>query len=305
MTLLGAIETGGTKTLCAVGCNGGEILAQARFQTRSPDETFEECLDFFHRQAPDHGPIRALGIAAFGPLDLMPTSATFGCLLATTKPDWSGAPIRPYFQEALNIPVAIDTDVNAAVLAEVRDGAAKGCQDAVYMTVGTGIGGGVYHGGQLQHGLIHAELGHIPIPRAQGDETFTSVCPFHDDCAEGLASGPAIQARWGIKAETLSPEHPAGALEAHYLAQLCRTITLTHSPSKIILGGGVMARADLIIRIRDEFDRLVGQYLPIAERAGGLGHYIVPSGIQGDAGLTGAFVLAQEILSGPRVRNRV
>nr|WP_281500877.1 ROK family protein [Kordiimonas marina] len=291
---MGAIEAGGTKFICAVGEDAGSILERVSLPTITPAETLAACLAFFQGAAAEHGPISKLGIAAFGPLDLTPTSPTYGHLLETPKPGWSGTDLAGYFAGHLNVPVALDTDVNGAVLAEHKGGAAKACQTAVYITVGTGIGGGVLVNGRLLHGLIHPEIGHIAVPRAPGDEGFKSHCPYHADCLEGLASGPAMKARWGQAAETLPEGHEGWEMEAFYLAQLCRTLTVTLSPEVIILGGGVLMREGLLEKVRVRFDALMGGYLPLAARAGGLDRYIVRQSFGGQSGLVGAFALAED-----------
>lgn len=292
--MYGAVEAGGTKFHCAVGRDHTRMLARTTIPTTSPTETFAACLAFFEEATAAHGPISALGIAAFGPLDLDKASPTHGSVLATTKSGWSGAAFRQTFEAALGVPVFIDTDVNGAVLAEARYGAAKGCDCAVYVTVGTGIGGGVYVRGAPQHGLVHPEVGHIALPRSPGDEAFDSVCPFHDDCLEGLASGPAIARRAGRPAEELAADHPVWDHEVFYLAHMCRTITCLLSPQKIILGGGVMASRGLLARVQAAFMPIFGDYLPIAARSGGIDNYIVGQTLAGVSGLAGAFALAQQ-----------
>lgn len=291
--LIGAIEAGGTKFICAVGRAHDDIVVQATFPTTTPEETLNLCAHFFADAAATHGAIQRLGIAAFGPLDLTPSSATFGALLDTPKPGWSGTNFIEFFKQRLGAPVVLDTDVNGAVLAEVQWGHARGCDSAVYVTVGTGIGGGVFMGGKPVHGLLHPELGHIPMPRAPGDEAFEGACPYHGDCLEGLASGPALAQRWGVPGETLPEGHEGWAHEAFYLAQMCRSITLMLSPQKIILGGGVMARPGLLEAVRQGFDKALAGYVPVAARAGGIENYIMPQSLGGVSGLAGAFALCE------------
>ncbi len=289
--LFGAIEAGGTKFICAVGYGHDDILAQATFPTTTPEETLDLCGQFFADAVVKYGALKRLGIAAFGPLDLEPASATFGALLETPKPGWGGTNFINYFNLHLGVPVVLDTDVNGAVLAEVRWGQARGCDSAVYVTVGTGIGGGAFVNGKLVHGLLHPEIGHIPMPRAPGDEAFEGGCPFHRDCLEGLASGPALAKRWSTPAEELPDGHEGWGFQAFYLAQMCRTITLTLSPQKIILGGGVMARPELLEAVRQQFDAAMAGYTPVAARAGGLENYIMSPSLGGVSGLAGAFAL--------------
>lgn len=295
MGLIGAIEAGGTKFICAVGSAHNQIMARKTIDTGAPDETLAKCAKFFQVCKEEYGKIERLGVAAFGPLDLSSKSPNFGSLLKTPKAGWSGVNFIEYFQGALSVPVSLHTDVGAAVLAEVKWGAALGCHSAVYVTVGTGIGAGVYVNGKLLPGLIHPELGHVAVPRAEGDSGFSGVCPFHVDCVEGLASGPSMKARWGEPAENLLADHPAWDLEAFYLAQLCRTITLSLSPERIVLGGGVMAHEGLLADIRHKFSDVMGSYLPIAERTGGLDKYISGPVLGDISGLAGAFALAQAI----------
>jgi len=296
MGLIGAVEAGGTKFICAVGTAHDQILARETIETTNPEHTLAQCVAFFKKGATEFGEIKKLGVAAFGPLDLKQGSPTYGALLNTPKPGWSGFNMPKFFQENLGFRCHIDTDVNAAVLAEVTWGAAQGCSSAVYVTIGTGIGAGVYLNGKLLHGLIHPEIGHIAVPRAEDDGVFAGVCPFHGDCLEGLASGPAVQERWGQGAATLPQGHDAWKFEAYYLAQLCRTITLAISPERIILGGGLMAHQTLIRLVHFQFDRLLGDYLPVSERAGGLEKYIVRESFKGVSGLAGAFALAGEAM---------
>ena len=238
--LFGGIEGGGTKFICAVGTEKGEILAETRFPTTTPDETLARAIDFFKEQIQTLGPLAAIGIASFGPLDPRPASATFGHILPTPKPGWSNADIVGPLRAAFDVPIGFDTDVNGAALGEWRWGAARGLDTFIYLTIGTGIGGGGLVNGELMHGLLHPEMGHIPLPHDKALDTFEGNCPYHGDCFEGLASGPAMEKRWGTKAESLPPDHPAWDLEAHYIALALRSFICTLSPQRIILGGGVM-----------------------------------------------------------------
>jgi len=291
MTLIGALEAGGTKFICAVGTAHDNILARETIKTTDPATTLASCLDFFRRCELDFGEIGKLGIASFGPLDLIPKSPGFGSLLNTPKKDWAGTNFIEFFQKNLNVAVVLDTDVNAAVLAEIRWGSVKACHSAAYVTIGTGIGVGIYANGGLLHGAMHPELGHVAVPRAKSDGDFTSVCPFHGDCVEGLASGPAVKARWGMGAENLGANHPGWDIEAYYIAQLCRTITLSVSPAHIVLGGGVMAHQPLLGAVNAKLSQLLNHYLPISQLAGSSGPYIVRESFGGMSGLIGAFAL--------------
>jgi len=289
MGLYGAIEAGGTKFLCAVGTGPEDLRAVTRIPTTTPEETMGRVVAFF--QAFGHE-LRAIGIGAFGPLDLNPRSPTFGTIPATPKPGWSGVNLLKPLQEALRVPVYLETDVNAAAVGEGRWGAARGLKTFVYLTVGTGIGGGAVVEGQLLHGALHPEMGHIRIPHDWGRDPFPGVCPFHGDCLEGLASGPALEARWGRPPESLPWDDPAWDLEAEYLALGLHNILCVLAPERIILGGGVMENRSLFPRIRQRVRELLNRYLPIPALQGDLGDYIVPPALGERAGLLGALALA-------------
>jgi fructokinase len=240
-----------------------------------------------------YGVPRALGIASFGPVDLRAGSATFGYITSTTKAGWRDTDVAHRLGRRADIPTAFDTDVNGAALAEGRWGAARGFGNFAYVTVGTGIGVGSIVRGKSIFGLNHTELGHIRVVRKPGD-LFAGVCPFHGDCIEGLASGPAIEARAGQPAAQLPPEHPAWEFVVHGLAQLLHTIVLTTAPSRIFLGGGVMAQTHLFVRIQRELQRSLNGYVQAAELEQGLGQYVVPPGLGGMAGPMGALALAAD-----------
>ncbi len=290
--MLAAIEAGGSKFVCAVGGGFDDIWAQKTIPTGTPDETLAACAKFFKDAQVRFGVITSLGIASFGPIDLA-RSATYGTLLSTPKSGWAGTNFAHFFGHQVGVRVAIDTDVNAAVLAEVHAGAARGCGNAVYVTVGTGIGAGVMVDGALVHGVLHPEVGHMPVPRAQGDEKFESQCPYHSDCFEGLASGPAIAVRAAMPASILPADHMAWDTEAYYLAQLCRSITFAYAPERIILGGGVMNQKRLLARVQRRTEKLIAGYVPTAARTGGMERYIVAPGLGKISGLVGAFMLAR------------
>ena len=288
--MIGAIEAGGTKFVCAVGGSHHDIWAQEVIPTRMPDETLAACSRFFETCQIRYGVLSGLGIAAFGPIDLSRNTATYGTVLTTPKPGWQGANFVHHFSHQLGLRPVVDTDVNAAILAEVKAGAARGCKNAVYITVGTGVG--VMVDGQLLHGLMHPEAGHVPVPRAAGDEKFHSECPFHSDCVEGMASGPAMASRWAMPASILPPDHMAWDMEAYYLAQLCRTLTLVYAPERIVMGGGVMNQKSLLPRIRRQLEKLLAGYVPVIPRAGGIDRYVVAPELGKISGLAGAFLLA-------------
>ena len=290
--LIGALEAGGSKMVCSIGDSQGNVLQRASFPTQSPGETVAQIVDFIGRFG-----VKALGIGSFGPLDLHPSSPTYGCIMRSPKSEWSGFPLLRELRTALNVPCAIDTDVNAAALAESVLGAGKGLNSLVYVTVGTGIGGGIILGGKLVHGMVHPELGHMLMRPARNDSMPDGVCPFHRGCLEGLASGPAIEKRWGLSSRLMMPDHPAWELEAEYLAQMCVNIILTVSPEIIVLGGGVMQQAHLFPRIRQRVVNLLGGYVASErvspERISG---YIVPPALGVNAGVAGALLLGAQAL---------
>lgn len=289
--LFGAIETGGTKTVFAIGNADGELLACERCPTGEPDSTLATALAFLRNAARRQGPLQGVGIASFGPLHLNPRDSAFGHLGATPKPGWSGFDLLGRVQQ-LSLPVALDTDVNAAALAEQRWGAGRDRDPLVYVTVGTGIGGGVMVHGRPLHGLMHAELGHLRPRRHHLDSDFAGICPFHGDCLEGLASGPAIIARHGASLAALPVEHPAWSIQTDYLGQLCAQITLALSPQRIIFGGGVMQQAALFEPIRERLHHWLGGYIGALDCADALRDYVVPAQLEPNAGILGALALA-------------
>jgi fructokinase len=293
-TLFGGIEGGGTKFVCAVGTEAGDILSQTRLPTTSPDETLVRTVDFFQKQIQALGPLTSIGIASFGPLDPRPASATFGHILPTPKPGWSNADIVGPLRTAFNLPVSFDTDVNGAALGEWRWGAAQGLDTFIYLTIGTGIGGGGLFNGQLMHGLLHPEMGHIPLPHNKEVDPFEGWCPFHGDCFEGLAAGPAMEKRWGQKAETLPADHPAWDLEAHYIALALQSLICTLSPQRIIIGGGVAQQSQIMPLVRQKTQALLNGYVQSAEILEHIDGYIVPPALGGRAGVLGAIALAQQ-----------
>lgn len=282
MPLWGAIEAGGTKFNLAVGTTPHDIQHELRIPTTSPEETLGRAVAFFK----EHGPIDGLGLGCFGPLDI-----DAGTIVNTPKPGWQGFPVVEHLRSALGVPIAFDTDVNAAALAEGRWGAAQGFAHHVYVTIGTGIGGGVIVRGQPLHGLIHPELGHMRIKRHSDDLDFEGICPFHDDCLEGLASGPAMKSRTGVAAENLDIDDIAWDIEADCLAQMCHNLCLTLSPECIVLGGGVMAKPGLLEKVQTRFVEVMSSYVDVINKAGGVEKFIRASALDGKAGLYGAFAL--------------
>jgi fructokinase len=295
MTLYGGIEGGGTKFVCAVGTSGGEILAETRYPTTVPEETLARAVDFFKEQIQALGPLASIGIASFGPLDPRPGSPSFGHILPTPKPGWSNADVVGPIQAAFDIPVGFDTDVNGAALAESRWGAGAGCDPVLYLTVGTGVGGGALVNGKLLHGLLHPEMGHIRIPHDRARDPFAGICPFHGDCFEGLACGPAMEQRWGQKAETLPASHLAWDLEAEYIALAVASYICTLSPEKIIVGGGVAQQSQLMPLIRQKVGMLLNDYVQSPAVLEDIPSYIVPPALGGQAGVLGAIALAEQV----------
>jgi fructokinase len=279
MTLYGGIEAGGTKFVCATG-SGPNHLDRITFPTTTPEETIGRAIEFFRTRPA----VNSIGIASFGPLDLDPRSPLYGYITSTPKAGWRNTDIAGAVGRALGVPVHIDTDVNAAALAEARWGAAQGVDDVVYLTIGTGIGGGALAGGKLVHGLVHPEMGHMRVPHDIVADPYRGICPFHGDCLEGLASGPAIEQRWGSRAEKLPADHPAWRLEARYLAAGVVNLICTLSPCRVIMGGGVMEQSHLLPMIRDEVCVMLNGYVVLAE--------IVWPLLGKDTGVLGAIALA-------------
>ena len=288
---LGALEAGGTKMVCAVGDENGNVFERESFPTRMPEDTMPAIIDYFK----DKG-IEALGIGSFGPLNLDPKSPEFGNITTTPKPGWANYPLRGALLEALHVPVGIDTDVNAAALAEARLGAGKGLDSLVYYTIGTGIGGGALVEGRLLHGLVHPEMGHILLRPDPRDPAPHGFCPYHDGCLEGMANGPAIEKRWGVSAKELPEDHVAWDVEAEYLSQMCVSTIVTLSPKKIVLGGGVMHQTHLFPRIRRLTLEKLNSYVAHPAILDGIDNYIVPPALGDNAGAAGSLLLALEAL---------
>lgn len=290
-SLFGGIEAGGTKFVCAVGSGPDDMRDELRFPTTTPEETISQAITFFQEQQAKHGPLAAIGIASFGPVDPHPGSPTFGYITTTPKPGWANVDLAGAVQRALDVPVGFDTDVNGAALGEGRWGAAQGLDNFIYLTIGTGIGGGAMVNGRLLHGLIHPEMGHISLPHDWEKDPYKGHCPYHGDCLEGMAAGPAIAERWGVKGQALPPEHPAWDLEAHYLAQALRTFICTLSPQRIILGGGVMAQPHLFPLVRQKTQAYLHGYVQHPAILEQIDAYIVPPGLGNQAGVLGALAL--------------
>lgn len=281
---IGALEAGGTKMVCAVGDEAGNIFERTQIPTADPESTLAALSDWFRAQK-----VEALGIGCFGPIDLRRTSKTYGYITTTPKPGWAQCDMVGTFRRALAVPVGFDTDVNASVLGEVTFGQARDLQTVLYLTVGTGIGLGVWVNGQLHHGILHPEGGHVLLP-LHPQEHWRCRCPYHANCLEGLACGPAIEERWGKRAEELTDQAQVWEMEAFYLAQALVDYICTFAPEKIILGGGVMKQRQLFPLIRRETARLLNGYLA-AEELRNLEQYIVPESLGGDQGILGCLRL--------------
>ena len=293
-TIYGGIEAGGTKFVCAAGTAPGDMAAETRFPTTTPAETIGQAIDFFREQQ-KHRSLASIGIGSFGPVDLNPSSPTFGHITGTPKEGWAHTDIVGTIQGALGIPVALDTDVNAAALGEHRWGAAQGLDTFIYITVGTGIGGGGMLNGQLMHGLVHPEMGHIRIPHDWHIDPYAGFCSYHGDCLEGLAAGTAIELRWGQSPETLPANHPAWVLEAHYLAVGLANFICTLSPQRIIIGGGVMEQPQLLPLVRANVQKLLNGYVPAPQILQEIDSYIVLPGLGKRSGVLGAIALAHQL----------
>ena len=297
MLTFGGIEAGGTKFVCGVGA-GNVILRRVEFPTTTPDETVRSAIEFF-RGAMREYRLAGIGVASFGPIDLNRRSSTYGYITATPKPGWRDFNVVGELERALALPTAFDTDVNGALAGEVQWGAAKGLTDAVYMTVGTGIGGGALSNGALVHGLIHPEMGHIRVPHDRVSDPYEGCCPFHGDCLEGLACGLALERRWGQPPSRIPPGHNAWPLEAEYLAYAVVNLTCLLSPQRIILGGGVMHQPELLPLIRRRVGTLLNGYFPHPVILEHVDSYIVAPLLGDNAGLIGALTLAAAQLNVP------
>lgn len=292
---LGGIEAGGTKFVCAVGDENGHVLARERIATTDTKTTLGGVVDFFKNFK-----IEGLGIGSFGPVDLNRESPTYGYITSTPKQGWTDYPLIQTMEEALHVPVGLTTDVNAAALGELYNGAAKGLDGCLYMTVGTGIGAGLVSQNRLLQGLSHPEMGHILL-RRHPDDDFEGICPYHHDCLEGLASGPALKARWGKPANELPVTHKAWEIEADYLAQALMQYVLIVSPKKIIIGGGVMKQTQLFPKIREKLQKLLAGYIDLSEVKEKIDAYIVPPVLGDNAGITGALILGSQVLKNKEI----
>ena len=289
--LYGGMEGGGTKFICAVGTGPNEIIDETRFPTTTPDETLDRAIAFFKKHS-----LAAIGLAPFGPLDLNQTSPAFGSITATPKPGWSNTGILGRFRHHFDIPLAFDLDVNAAAFGEYHWlPENRGFDSLVYFTIGTGIGAGIIINGKVLHGLTHPEAGHMCLPHDRIKDPFPGSCPFHADCFEGLANGPAIGKRWGQPADTLPDEHAAWNLEADYIAYAVINIIYSLSPQRIVLGGGVMERLQLFPLIRQKVRDDLNGYIASPVMSSSMVDYIVPPGLGKRSAILGAMALAKHL----------
>lgn len=286
--LLGSIEAGGTKFVCAIGTDDGDVLERISIPTTTPQETIKQVVNYFKDKKID-----ALGIGSFGPIDPNLASSTYGYITKTPKPGWSDYNIIGELKKHFDIPMTFDTDVNGAALGELKWGAAQGLNSSLYMTVGTGIGAGAVVAGNMVNGLLHPEMGHIFV-RRHPEDNYLGKCPFHSDCLEGLAAGPSIEERWGIKANDLPSDHKAWEIEAYYLAQALVNYILILSPEKIILGGGVMKQKQLFPLITRNVQEMLNGYVVKEEILLNIEEYIVPPLLGDNAGICGGFALAMK-----------
>ena len=287
--LYGGVETGGTWCVCALGTGPGRLERREQFPTTTPQETIARIIEFF-----DAGPRpAAVGIGSFGPVDVDPASPGWGSVTTTPKPGWQHVALARPIGDALSVPVAFDHDVGAAALGEHRWGAARGVSAVSYVTVGTGVGTGLVIDGRPWHGLLHPEAGHLRIPHDRDRDPFEGTCPWHGDCWEGLACGPAIAQRWGTAGDELADDHPAWELEAEYVALGLLGIVTVVSPGVIVLGGGVMDRGGLRERVRARLRELLGGYLTSPLLGDRIDEFVVAPQLGDDAGVLGAIALAQ------------
>lgn len=288
--LIGAVEAGGTKIVCGIGNASGEVLERISFPTEQPEKTIERIVEYFRDKD-----VAAIGYGSFGPINIDAASPQYGYVTTTPKPGWSNYPVLPELKKALKVPFGWDTDVNAAALGEATWGAAQGLDSCLYYTIGTGVGVGVYLEDRLTHGLVHPEGGHV-LTRLYPGDTFKGVCPYHGNCLEGVAAGPAIQARWGVKADQLPADHEAWEIEAFYLGQAIASAVLFVSPKRVILGGGVMHQPQLFPLIREQVSRNLNGYVSASALAERIDEYIVPPGLGDNAGLCGSLALGLRAL---------
>jgi fructokinase len=299
LPLIAAIEAGGTKFVCGVGTGPHDIHTITRIETTTPHETLEAVSHFISKAKAQHGPISAIGVGCFGPLNLDPESESYGFITSTPKSGWQHTDVVTFLKNRFRVPVGFDTDVNAAVLAEYHWGAGQGIDPLVYLTVGTGIGGGVLVNGQLLHGLSHPEIGHlaVPAPTTAGAIVKEGQCPFHRNCVEGYIAGPAISKRWGVKAEALPLDHPVWEEVADVMGYALMNLCLTLSPKRIILGGGVMSQPHIIPLIAGKTAQHLNGYILQPQLGKEMDRFIVAPGLGSRSGLLGALALGKMALN--------
>ena len=301
--LYGGIEAGGTKFVCCIASGHRHIVEEVRFATTTPEETLKKTVQFFEPYVSSQQ-VKTIGVGCFGPLDLNPNSSTYGFITATPKPHWSNTDVRGILKRKLGVNVAFDIDVNAAAIGEYWWGASRGCDPSLYLTIGTGIGGGYLKDGKPLIGLLNLEMGHVRIPHSHERDPFNGSCPFHGDCFEGLASGPAIAKRLGVSGATVPEDDPFWDIEAEYIASALMNYILTLSPRIIILGGGVMQREFLIPKVKNRVRELLNGYVSSKMLLEQIDQYIVPPGLGNQSGSMGAIALAmqfEESMSDPRL----
>ena len=292
--LFGGIEAGGTKFICIVGSGPQQIEAQVRIETTTPDETLNKVVEFFRPYTKENS-INAIGVGCFGPVDLDPDSKSFGYITSTPKPGWQNTNVLGTLKRKLDVTVVMDTDVNAAAMGEFIWGVSKGSDPSLYLTIGTGIGGGYIKNAKPLMGLLSPEMGHIHVPHDLNLDPFQGSCPFHKDCFEGLASGPAVQKRFNVRGETFSDDHPFWEIESGYIAAALADYILVLSPRMIILGGGIMQRSILFPLIQRKVPEILNSYVRSSSLVENIGKYIVPPGLGNQSGVLGALALAQSI----------
>ncbi len=295
--LFGAIEAGGTKFVCAVGTGPDALIEKVTIPTSSPEETIGASVAFFQAQEAAHDKISSIGIGSFGPIDCRPNSPTFGYITTTPKAGWAQTDFVGALSKTFAVPIGFNTDVNAAALAESRWGAAKGLSSCLYITVGTGIGGGFAFQGKMLTGLLHPEMGHVRVVPHPYDD-FKGTCPYHGAaCLEGLASGPAIEERWSQPADQLRPSHQAWEFQTYYLSQAIVNWLLVLSPECVVLGGGVMQQKHLFPWLRREVERMLNGYLQVPAILEKSESLICEPGLGTESGILGALALAMDAYS--------
>ncbi|MCR5108771.1 MAG: ROK family protein [Lachnospiraceae bacterium] len=288
--MYGALEAGGTKMVCAIGDENGRILEQVSIPTLKPENTMDKIIDYFKDKD-----IKALGVGCFGPIDPDKKSKTYGYITSTPKDGWRDYNIVGVLKEALNVPIGFETDVNGSLLGEITYGDSKGLKNAVYITIGTGVGAGIISEGNFIHGIMHPETGHMPmVPHIR--DKYAGKCPFHKNCLEGMAAGPAIEERWGKSAKELADNDEVWEIEAYYIAQAITNLILTLMPQKIILGGGVMHQMQLFPLIRKKVTDNLNGYIK-AKELEDMDSYIVPASLNDDQGIMGCIKLAIDAVS--------